>query len=657
MHPEKTGVEKELKAISSEDRLDSWKEIAAYFRRDVRTVRRWEKLGLPVHRHRLGERAAVYAFRHELDAWWQSDRRQAAEKEAAAAGRFPPRAVWIGALATLGVLAAAWLATTQLVTSSDPPARASRLLSLVNDVTHLSFSPDGENLAFIWAGEKAPSADIYALFSGESAPSRLSARAGEECCPAWSPDGSQIAFIRRAGAETGIYLVPARGGEEKKLFPLRDIRYFDLAWSNDGQFLFFAAPDEVPGPTRILRLRLADLKVTALTSPPKETDNDSRFALSADGRFLAFIRHEWQFSTIYVMPVSGGSTVKVFSEKSWIGRLAWCPEEQCLMFSSDRGGGSRLWRVALSGGEPELWNLAGESAWFPVVAPRGNRLAFVQERWVVNLTQLELDSPRGPVRATTTISPSMHSDVAPQYSPDGKRVVFNSNRSGRMELWAAAVDGSQLVQLTSFRTGNAARPVWSPDGSQILFQWQGALTVISAGGASGSEVQLTNGSHPAWSRDGKWIYFFRLQAGVGGIWKIPAGGGTPISVVQDDAIVGAESKDGKHFYFSRVNRPGIWRMPLAGGEETLVVESLAPHLCGYWALSADGLYWLKETGAGSQELMFYDFKSQKEFPVAPLHGRPAPWESGMAVSPDGRRLILADVLATGGDIILVENFR
>ena len=52
------------------ERLDSWKEIAGYLKRDERTVRRWEKDGLPVHRHRNKKKAAVYAYRPEIDAWW-----------------------------------------------------------------------------------------------------------------------------------------------------------------------------------------------------------------------------------------------------------------------------------------------------------------------------------------------------------------------------------------------------------------------------------------------------------------------------------------------------------------------------------------------------------------------------------------------------------
>jgi TolB-like protein len=63
------------------ERLDSWKEIAGYLKRDERTVRRWEEDGLPVHRHRNKKKAAVYAYRPEIDAWWCSGSSRLEEKE------------------------------------------------------------------------------------------------------------------------------------------------------------------------------------------------------------------------------------------------------------------------------------------------------------------------------------------------------------------------------------------------------------------------------------------------------------------------------------------------------------------------------------------------------------------------------------------------
>ena len=66
---------KPSRASAPEDRLDSWKEIAAYLGRGIRTVQRWEREeGLPVHRLAHDKRGSIYARREELAAWWESRR-------------------------------------------------------------------------------------------------------------------------------------------------------------------------------------------------------------------------------------------------------------------------------------------------------------------------------------------------------------------------------------------------------------------------------------------------------------------------------------------------------------------------------------------------------------------------------------------------------
>src|SRR5580700_5119362 len=61
--------------VQQQDRLDSWKKIASYLKRDVSTVQRWERReAMPVHRHLHDKQGSVFAFRSELDAWWESRR-------------------------------------------------------------------------------------------------------------------------------------------------------------------------------------------------------------------------------------------------------------------------------------------------------------------------------------------------------------------------------------------------------------------------------------------------------------------------------------------------------------------------------------------------------------------------------------------------------
>lgn len=88
---------------SAAERLDSWKEIAAYLRRDESTVRRWEKEGLRVHRHAHKKKATVYAYKSEIDAWWKDGRAQLELTEDAAAGRRRGLA-WVSVAAGLTIV-------------------------------------------------------------------------------------------------------------------------------------------------------------------------------------------------------------------------------------------------------------------------------------------------------------------------------------------------------------------------------------------------------------------------------------------------------------------------------------------------------------------------------------------------------------------------
>src|SRR5215510_1140172 len=124
---------------------------------------------------------------------------------------------------------------------------------------------------------------------------------------------------------------------------------------------------------------------------------------------------------------------------------------------------------------------------------------------------------------------SSKKEWTPRFSPDGKRIAFESNRSGTDEIWICEENGSNCRPVTSSGGAHVGTPVWSPDAEWIAFdgdeEGRPAVYVISAQG--GKPRRLTAGAVPRWSADGKWIYY-----SLGKILKIRPTGGEPVAVTK-----------------------------------------------------------------------------------------------------------------------------
>jgi dipeptidyl aminopeptidase/acylaminoacyl peptidase/predicted DNA-binding transcriptional regulator AlpA len=233
-----------------DDRLESWKEIANYIGKGVRTVVRWEKAeGLPVHRHLHERRSSVFAFKSEIDAWWHSrgstlDVEPSADRSIATS-KYRSLGRWGALLALLlATVLVAWRLWPSRVTTRDTPLQFQPLTSYTGNQYSPSFSPDGSHFAFAWDEDARGNMDIFIQAIGSSKPKRLTSHPWPEFSPAWSPEGTRIAFLRRSpGFDVELLSIPSLGGPERKLADLREAHFMDaaqLSWSPDGKWLAFA---------------------------------------------------------------------------------------------------------------------------------------------------------------------------------------------------------------------------------------------------------------------------------------------------------------------------------------------------------------------------------------------------------------------------------
>jgi Tol biopolymer transport system component/DNA-binding winged helix-turn-helix (wHTH) protein len=519
-----------------------------------------------------------------------------------------------------------------------------------------SFSPDGRQVAYAtWDGAGNFTANVYVKLVGGNDPLRLTKDPGWACCIAWSPDGEYVAYERCDGPRRGLYVVPALGGPERRL---TDASCMGISWSPDGSHIALVYSDPTNSAGAIFFLDTRNLSLHRVTSPPGIDIGDRLPIFSPDGKLLAFVRASSPWVTdLYVLPLAGIEVRQLTFDNTEIRSLAWTAEGRHLVIASHRAGGMSLWTVAITGGAPEIVPVGGAETWELDISHQGKRLAYRTGRMRPNIWQMDLDSSHKGTAPKPLLS-STTGEGGPQFSPDGTKLAFASNRSGSSEIWTCDADGSALVQMTSLGTLSGA-PRWSPDGSHIAFdartEKHGHIFVVSASG--GAPRPVTSGGFedavPSWSSDGKWLYFASNRTGSWQLWKSSSEGGEPVQVTKHTGYMGFESKDGREVYYVKLGEPGVWRQRVSGGPEAQILKTKINS--GQWVLTRQGIYFVDQTGS-SPVIKFLNFARAKVTDVATLSKPLPPEEPGLDVSPDGRRIVFQQVVSDA-QIMLVENFR
>jgi Tol biopolymer transport system component len=290
---------------------------------------------------------------------------------------------------------------------------------------------------------------------------------------------------------------------------------------------------------------------------------------------------------------------------------------------------------------------------YPSIAPRGNRLAYTAELVNVQIWQVR------PGEAPRNFGLSSGMDVTPQYSPDGKRIVFASDRSGFHQIWISDSDGGNPNQLTHFDEGDSGTPRWSPDGRSIVFDhwlkdgWR--IYVMSADGTHIRRVTPENffEAIPSWSGNGKWIYYTSDRTGRFEIWKAPAQGGKGVQITQHGGYTVFECPVRKSLFYTKPQTPGIWSLDLETGEEQLVLPSGGGER--EFAVMPDGIYYLTPPRPdGIRSVRFHRFATGKEEEIASINVETF---EGLAVSPDRHAILFTAAVQFASNVMVVDNFR
>jgi len=261
----------------------------------------------------------------------------------------------VGAVGAAGLLAmaAALFAygVPWALRSSVPTMRILTVTSFPGAESAPSLSPDGNFVAFLWSGPVSTGmADLWVKAVDGDALRRLTdTPLFNETWAAWSPDGQQIAFSRRAGARAaGIFVVSPLGGPERKV---SDAFGTSPGWTADSRSLLVG--DGTPGGTAIFQQDVQTGARRQLTWPSPGF-NDRFPAVSPDGKTLAFVRLSAgaNQSALFLVPMTGGGGTRRTDWSVAIGSVAWTPNGRDLLDTRGETSGSRAFRVAAFGSEP-----------------------------------------------------------------------------------------------------------------------------------------------------------------------------------------------------------------------------------------------------------------------------------------------------------------
>lgn len=501
------------------ERLDSWKEISAYLKRDPRTLQRWEKKeGLPVHRHAHDSQVSIYAYTSELDAWLAS--RTLSDGHGSASNARPTRPARRRALLWTGLLTAAIGAGTYLVIRYASPAKAGivhqRQLLQREDVD----MPGGPS----WDGRFVPyrttDAEMHIL-EVETGKSRLVLKpppAGNYVNFVASPDGKQVAYdLEFRDGPAQLRVVSTDSSEDRLVFT--DPRYQAAnpkSWSPDGSqiaTMLWAADG-----ARSLALVNAKSKAVRVLYTSRNGPGNPQF--SPDGRYLAFNEK----GNILAIPSLGGVPTEAVSHPAMDMIAGWAPDG-CLVFTSDRSGKTDLYTVKLREGRPEgPPNMIRRDLNAGMLSTtRNGSLIYSSNLPVREVYTAELD-PAGNLAAGPSPlggAPFVGQNREPDYSRDGQFLAYVSgpegspNTSIRVRLLATREERAIPLPLSA-----VDQLRWYPDGKAILLRGRNGpdeygFYQLDIGPVHLTPV-LTTGipDHPAvngtFSPNGKYLYYLAL---------------------------------------------------------------------------------------------------------------------------------------------------
>ncbi len=578
-----------------------------------------------------------------------------ASREALRTERRPRRlsagvaALLIGALA----VAAGWRILTRDRASSRPAVGGGRLtllLSSEGEARSPALSPDGKMIAYI--GGESGNVNLYVRRVAGGERIRLTDDSTFKDDPSFSPDGDRIAFNRRRpeALRPEICLIPALGGRATPVIA----DGHTPAWSPDGTHIAF------------ILTRVGEPEALAIAAADGA---DMRVLLRADAVYPFFYRPAWSpdgtlvaisrsgggvLQEVWLVPVAGGAPRRMWQDPPGVfsGDPVFSPDGRGIVHTSTRGGATNLWLMPLDGKEPvRLTSGTGPDAW-PSVSRTG-AIAFVNNRTRSNLLIFRLQT--GETQSLATHHSSLW---APSFSPDGREIAFARNETdGSWHIWTVPADGGTPRQITSSSLPEIY-PRYTPDGTAILFNTWGSepRRIWRVPRDGGRMVALTparsdHDEYADMSPDRRWIAFARTEEGKAHVYVAPVAGGEARRLTDSSSTTPRWSPDGQWIAYGsdRSFASGIWLVRADGTERRRLTQT------GGWPVwwpdgKQIGYQTVTSDGTERINVVRLDGSPPRTLETLRFYG----FNYAFDVSPDASRLVVTNGQHLSDEIWLLE---
>ena len=557
----------------SDDRLDSWKEIAAYMRRDVTTVQRWEKReGMPVHRHVHDKLGSVYAFRTDLDAW--AGKRSLALVAEAKVESVPsssteppsipaPRRRWGAWLATAAAAVLTTLSIWQLrqpQTSAQNPLTDARFLSLTDFdgiEQAAAVSRDGRFVAFL--SDRDGQMDVWVTQVGMGQFYNLTRGGVRELANpsvrtlGFSPDGTLVTFWARRpdkGNQSAIsvWAVPVLGGQPRPY--LDGAAEFD--WSSNAGHLVY----HTPGPGDPMYVRDPGQPSTPrqiFSAPP---GLHSHFPIwSPDQAFIYFVQGSVpDRMDIWRIRPSGGTPERITNHDSLVSHPTFLNSRTLLyLTSAPDGSGPWIHSLDVERRIPRRVTFGIDRYTSLASSADGRRLVATLASPKGTLWRLPFTGARTGMSAARRIALTTGNGSSPRLAPG--YVVYVSPKGAGDSMWK--LQGDMAAELWSAPDARiVGGPAIARDGRRIAFSsrqnGQTSLYVVDADGTDARIVtrSLELQGAPAWTPDGQAITVAAVVDGTPRLFNVPLDGRSPAPFVHEYSVDPVWSSDGEIVVFT-----------------------------------------------------------------------------------------------------------